>query len=308
MKQVNTKKYNIDYFVQLAKKNKIQKTLIGVCTYDDCFLKAIAFSIKMQIIKNVVLIGDLKKIQTCLKRTKIKITSDWRLLDCRDDVQAADKAMQLVKKYKNVFLMKGVIDTSVFLKALLNKEYHLKTNSLLSHCCLSYHPDYKNFYLISDAAIIIKPTLEQKVEIINNVVNLANNIGIKNKYIANLTAKEKVYDKMPNTEIAFQLQKIFQKKKIKNCYVSGPLQIDLAINSNSKKIKKNSDPVAGKANILICPDIESANILTKGLVYLGGWSFAGIVLGAKIPVVLNSRSTNEKDLIVAICLANLYKK
>lgn len=308
MKSTNTKKYNIDYFVQLAKKNKNQKTLISVCPYEDYFLKAINFSYKLQIIKNIILVGDIKKIKKYLLRANINMTNDWQLIDSNNDIEAANKAMQLAKENKNAFLMKGVIDTSVFLKSFLNKEYCLRTKNLLSHCCLSYHPDYQNFYLISDAAIIIKPTLEQKVEIIKNAISLANSLGIKNKYVANLTAKEKVYDKMPSTEIAFELQKIFKKKKIKNCYVSGPLQIDLAINLNSKKIKDNNDPVAGKANILICPDIESANILTKGLVYLGGWSFVGIVLGAKIPVILNSRSTNEKDLIVAICLATIYKK
>lgn len=296
-------KITMDYFINIAKNKmngKVAKMVVP-CPYEEFSIGSIAECVKLGLIE-AILVGEKSRIEETIKKSGFVI-DNVQIVDAQNNEEAANIAMQLLKDKKANMIMKGLIDTSVLLKTLLKPEYELRTGKLMSHCALAYNPNFERFFIITDAAMIIKPTLEQKKQIIENAVSLAHALGNKNPYVANLCAKEKPYEKMPDTIDAQKLQEMNQNGEIQGCVVSGPLQIDLAIDEESAKIKGCKDPVAGKANILMCPDIEAANIFSKGIVYLGGWSFAGVIIGSKVPFVLTSRSTSEEDRILSIVLA-----
>lgn len=296
-------KISLDYFINIALQKQQGKTprLVVVCPYEEYSISAIKFCVEKKLIE-AVFVGEKQKIETAIKESKTDF-KQYQLIEATNNQEAADIAMALIRDKKGEMLMKGLIDTSVLLKTLLKPEYDLRTDKIMTHCTLSYHPDYKKYYIISDPAMLISPTLEQKKVIIENAVQLAHALGNNNPKVANLCAKEKPYEKMPNTMDAQKLHEMNVNGEIKGCIVSGPLQLDLAVDQESAQIKGSSDPVAGDADVLICPNIEAANIFTKGLNYLGGWSFAGIILGSKVPFVLTSRSTKEEDRILSIALA-----
>ncbi len=296
-------KYNYDYFLTLTKQKIVNPiNIIVVCPYDRDTILAIKEGFDLNLI-NPILIGNKDIINNIL--CKLNIDNKFEIINTNDDLMACEKSMELLSKNNKQILMKGNVGTSTLLKTLLDKRFNLRTKKHMSHVCLSYNPNYYKFFLITDAAMNIRPDLETKKKIIENAVYVAQVLGIQKPYVANLCAKEKVYEKMQDTIDAEELRKLNEKNIISNCVVSGPLQIDLAIDNLSAKIKNIDDPVAGKANILVCPDITSANIFSKAICYLGGWSFCGIIVGAKIPLVLTSRSTNLKDKIISICLAIL---
>ena len=297
------KNITLDYFIDKAletKKGKVP-TLVITCPYEADSIVAIKKAIKLELIK-ALFVGEKKLAEKAAKEADFELTSE-NFFDAKDDADAARITMELLRDDKAQMLMKGLIDTSLLLKTLLVKDYGLRTGKLFSHAIVSFNDDFDKYYIITDAGMNIAPTLEQKKEIIENSVLLAHALGIKEPKVACLTAKEKVYDKMPATLDAAALQKMNQDGIIKNCIVSGPLQLDNAINEHSAKVKGIEDPVAGKADILLVPDIEAGNIFSKGLYYLCNWAFAGIVIGAKIPIVLTSRSSDERDQISSICLA-----
>lgn len=296
--------YTLNYFIEIAKQksNKQQiPTLIVTCPYEEYSIKSINECIKLGLIK-AIFVGEKQKIIKAINEANLD-QNLFNMVDANNDEDAAEKTMELLKNNEGQMLMKGLIDTSLLLKTLLKQEYGLRDKKLMSHCSVAFNEHYDKFYIITDPAMCIKPTLEQKVLIIENAVFLAHALGIKKPNVACLCAKEKPYDKMPDTLDAQELRNLNINGTIKDCVVSGPLQIDLAIDEESARIKNCQDPVAGKANILFCPNIEAANIFAKGIVYLGGWSFAGVILGAKIPFVLTSRSTNERDRILSIAIA-----
>lgn len=298
-------KFNQNYFVNLAKEKLGNKkhTLVVTCPYDVNTIDSIYECHNLGLI-DVILVGDKQQILNAINNAKIEF-NDYQLYDMKDSQECAKKTMELLHNNKANMLMKGLIDTSLLLKTLLNKEYELRTNKLMTHVCLSFNENYNKYYIISDAAMTIKPTIEQKKAIIENAVWFAHCLGINNPKVAQLCAKEKVYEKMPDTMDADKIHQMYLNNEFKNCVISGPLQIDIAVDKESAEIKKVNDPVAGNADILICPNIEAANILTKGLTYLGGWSFAGLIIGSKIPFILTSRSTNKRDRVVSIALACL---
>ena len=294
---------NLDYFINKALSNlngKIPRLIIP-CPYDKNNINAINYCTEIKLIKPI-LVGKKNLITKAIDDSQSKLI-DFELIEADTDEQAANLTMEYLKNKKADILMKGLIDSSLLLKIFLKKEYELRTNKLITHCVLSFNKNYNKYYIITDPAMVIKPDLQQKKQMIENAVFFARALGNEKPYVANLCAKEKVYEKMPDTIDADLLRQMNINGDIKNCVVSGPLQIDLAINEESAKIKNVNDPVAGKADILVCPNIESANIFSKGITYLGGWSFSGLILGAKIPFVLTSRSTNNDDRILSIALA-----
>lgn len=297
------KPITLNYFIDWALKTKKRKvpTLVITCPYEADSIAAIKKSIELDLI-HALLVGEKKIVEKAAEEANFELTSE-NFFDAKDDADAARITMELLRDDKAQILMKGLIETSLLLKTLLVKDYGLRTGKLFSHAVVSFNDTFDKYYIITDAGMNIAPTLEQKKEIIENSVLLAHALGIKEPKVACLTAKEKVYDKMPATLDADVLQKMNQDGIIKNCIVSGPLQLDNAIDEHSAQVKGIKDPVAGKANILLVPDIEAGNIFSKGLYYLGNWAFAGIVIGAKIPIVLTSRSSDERDQISSICLA-----
>lgn len=301
---IYTQKYFENFILNKISTSKKEITIVLTCPYELYTLESINEILKLNIVK-IIFVGENKRIIDKINKHNLKDLLSIQIVDAISDEDAAIKTMILLKEGKANVLMKGKIETSLLLKNFLSKEYELKTNQAISHVCLSFKEGYDKFFIITDAALNIKPNLEQKKQIINNAVTFARFLGIEKPNVANLCAKEKAYEKMPNTMDAQMLHEMYLKGEFNNCVVSGPLQIDLAVSEESAKIKGCKDPVAGKANVLMCPDIESANILSKALTYISGFSFAGILIGAKIPMILTSRSSSERDQKISILLACL---
>lgn len=286
--------------IEKARSKKEQITVV-TCPYDDETIEAVIDAIKMDLCK-FIFVGETEKIYNVISEddlNKYKI----KVVEASCDVEAASKTMELLKLREANVLMKGLIDTSVLLKELLKRENNLRTDRLLSHVGL-LTKDGEKTYFITDPALNIAPNLEQKVDIINNAVLVANSLGLEKPIVANLCAKEKPYDKMPATLDAQKLQEMNQQGLIKNCLVSGPLQFDNAVSVEACEIKGVVDPAGGKADIFMCPFIEVGNALAKGIKYIAGYEFSGVIVGAKIPVVLVSRADNANEKLLSIAIAN----
>ncbi|MDQ7796481.1 MAG: bifunctional enoyl-CoA hydratase/phosphate acetyltransferase, partial [Spirochaetia bacterium] len=219
---------------------------------------------------------------------------------------AAARAVALVRSGEAAFLMKGIIDTSLLLRAALNKETGINAGRLASHVAVMEVQTYHKLLVLTDAALNIAPDLPAFVDIINSAVVVANALEVKTPKVALLAAVEKVNpDKMPCTVTASILTQMNRRGQIKNCIIDGPLALDNAISAESARIKKIQSDVAGDADILVAPDIEAGNILYKCLLDLAGAKGAAIVMGAAVPIVLTSRADTAETKLASIALASL---
>jgi len=227
-----------------------------------------------------------------------------RLMEAKDFADAATKAVALVRSGEADILMKGVLDTSILLKAALNKEAGLNSGRLTSHVAVIESSYYHKLFIVTDAAINIAPDLQGKVDMIANAVQVSRSLGVERPKVALLAAVEKVNpERMPCTVDAAIITQMQKRGQIKDCIVDGPLALDNAISAESARIKKIVSEVAGDADILVAPDIEAGNILYKALVDLGGAKGAAIVAGAAKPIVLTSRSDSKETKLASIALA-----
>lgn len=292
--------YNKKYFVDLVKKESTgRKKMVVAAPYDSETIVSISNAYDEGLV-DLILVGEKSKIKDAASLAG-KDISGFRIVEAGTVEEVADISAKTICEEKCDLLMKGLIDTSVLLKAILKKEYNLRTGRLFSHVGVLFKDE--SMYIITDAAMNIAPNLEEKKQIIENAIPLANALGMKNPKVAMLCAKEKPYDKMPATLDAQALKEMNERDEIKNCVISGPMQLDIAIDKHAAEIKGVTDPVAGEAQILMAPTIEVANVFAKGLEYLGGYTAAGFIAGAKIPVVLVSRADGENVKMVSIALA-----
>lgn len=294
---------NQDYFVSLAKEksgDSIQ-TVAVAAPYDIATLEALRNAVDLGFVK-VQLVGEEKIILNSAKEANLDI-SDMEIINAEDLADSAQKAVEQVKLGKASLIMKGLIDTSLILKAVVKKENELRTGKTLSYVGILFNEDKDKYYLTSDGAMLISPDLEQKKGIVENAVEVAHALGNEEPKVAMICAKEKYYEKMPATVDATELQKMNQNGEIKGCIVSGPLQLDNAVDAHAVEVKGVDDPVAGKADILVVSAIEVGNVLLKTAKYLGGWTFGGVVVGAKVPIVVCSRSDGESAKLVSIAVA-----
>ena len=251
-----------------------------------------------------VLVGNKEKIDSIAKEVGLNL-DDVKIIHEEDGIKASRIATELVTKKEADVLMKGLIDTSIIMKQVLDREIGLRNENVISHIALFEVPTYHKIFMVTDAAMNIAPDLVQKKEIIENAVNMALSIGISMPKVAVLAAKEKVSPKMEATIDAEELKSMNEDGIIKNCIVDGPLALDNAINEESAKIKGIESEVAGDADILIVPDIEAGNVLYKALTFLANARSAGLIVGARAPIVLTSRADNEEAKLNSIALATL---
>lgn len=295
----------MNYFVEMAKektKDKIQ-TVAVAAPHDDSTLESLRKAKDLGFV-NVILVGDENKILEISKEYNIDV-SDMKMVHADTLEECAQKAVEEVKNGHASLIMKGLIDTSIILKSVVKRENELRTGKTLSYVGIMFKDGFHKYYLTSDGAMLIAPTLEQKKDIIENAVDVAHSLGQECPKVAMLCAKEKYYDKMPATVDADALQKMNENGEIKGCIVSGPLQVDNAVDKHAAEIKGVMDPVAGDADILVVPAIEAGNILLKAAKYLGGWTYGGVVVGAKVPIVVCSRSDGEDAKLVSVAVACL---
>lgn len=270
---------------------------------DDDVLKAVKAAHERGLVKGY-LVGDEAEIRSIAKELGFDL-GDFEIIDEKDKVKASELAVRLVSEGKADIVMKGLVDTSVILKAVLNKEFGLRTGSVLSHVAVFSAPAYHKLFLLTDAAMNIAPDLRTKKQIIENALVVARALEIDQPNVAVLCAKEKVTESMPATVDAGELVKMSRAGEIKGCTVGGPFALDNVISKKAAEIKGITDPMAGEGDILLAPNIESGNVLYKSLIYFADARSAGTIVGAKAPIVLTSRADSDELKLYSIALAVL---
>lgn len=249
-----------------------------------------------------LLVGDPQTIVRVAAEVGVAI-GEWRIIAADEPMAAAATAVRLIREGAADVLMKGLVDTAILLKAVLDPDNGLRTGRVLSHVALFETAGFERLLLLSDAAMNIAPDVGQKQQIILNAVEVAHSLGILEPAVAMLCAREKVNQRMPATMDAQKLQALNREGVIPGCLVSGPLALDNAISAAAARQKGVDDPVAGRADILIAPNIEAGNILYKALVFLAGATNAGIIVGAAAPIVLTSRADSSEAKLNSIAMA-----
>ncbi|HSK08478.1 MAG TPA: bifunctional enoyl-CoA hydratase/phosphate acetyltransferase [Vicinamibacterales bacterium] len=228
---------------------------------------------------------------------------DEEIVERGTEAEAVEVAVRKVASGEAQMLMKGLVSTSLFLRGILNKEWGLRQRPLLSHVALYETPAPERLVLFTDVAMNIAPNLDQKVQILENAVNLAHRLGIERPRVAAIAAVETVSADMPATLDAALLAKMSDRGQIKGCVVDGPLALDNALSAEAARHKGITSPVAGAADILLLPDIEAGNVLYKIMGLLGQRPLAAILVGASAPVVLTSRADSDQTKFNSIALA-----
>ena len=278
-----------------------KKTIAVACAQDSHVLCSIDELHKGNII-DAILIGDERQIRKIAKEKEINLTG-YKIIEESNNTKACQIAVALAKEGKAHAVMKGLVDTAIILKAVLDKETGLRDAKLLSHVAMFEIPNFKRLLLVTDAAMNIAPSLEAKKEIISNAVKVAHAIGIKKPVVACLCALEKVNPKMPATLEAIELVKANKQGEIKQCTVIGPVALDNAVSVEAAQHKGIVDSNAGHADILLAPNIETGNVLYKALVYLAHAKVASLIVGAKVPIIITSRADSKQSKINSIALS-----
>lgn len=284
-------------------KERGPKTISVACSQDKEVLMAVDIA-KREGIAKAILVGDIEKTKSIANELNIDL-SEYELIEEKDLAKASLKAVSLVSEGRADMVMKGLVDTSIILKAVLDKEVGLRTGNILSHVAVFDVKGYDRLFFITDAAMNLAPDLKSKKQIIENACVVTNALDIEIPKVAVVCAKEKVNPKMPDTVDAKNLEDMCKNGEIKGCIVGGPFALDNAVSEEAAKHKGIDNPIAGKADILLAPDIEAGNILYKSLVFFSESKNAGIIVGAKAPIILTSRADSEETKLNSIALGVL---
>lgn len=290
----------LDFLLDESRKGR-PMTLALACPYGDDAIGAITGAKREGIIR-AILIGDEERIRTVAEQDGYDL-SGIDIIDEKSDEKAVEKSVRMVSSGEADLLMKGLVKTSSLLKAVLDKEWGLRTGSLLSHLFLFEIPNLERRVIgISDGGMNTYPDLNAKAKIIENAVACYHKIGIPQPKIAALAAVEAVNPEMQATLDAAALAKMNERGQIRGCIVDGPLALDNAVSEESARIKGINSPAAGNADMLLVPDIESGNFIGKVLLYMTGGKGAGVILGARKPIVLTSRFDSMQTKLLSIAL------
>ncbi len=292
----------IKSFSDLMKEAKARgpKRVAVAVAQDEVVLEALSIA-NQEKIAVPVLYGDRKAIEEAAAKAKVDLKG-WEVDDIADMAAASKAAVQAVSSGKADFLMKGLVATSTFLKAVLDKEVGLRTGRLLSHVAVMEVAGYHKIFLATDGGMCVKPDLAAKADIVNNVVDIAHKLGMEKPKVALLAAVEVLNPEMPETVDAAELWKMAERGQIKGCVLDGPLALDLAVSREAAEHKKVRSPVAGDADVLVLPEIAAGNIFAKALIYMAGAKAAGLIAGASRPVVMLSRSDTKEQKLNSIAL------
>ncbi|MGN6671425.1 MAG: bifunctional enoyl-CoA hydratase/phosphate acetyltransferase [Candidatus Nucleicultricaceae bacterium] len=254
---------------------------------------------------NPILVGPLKRIHQAAEQLQVDI-NPYSIIESKHSHHSAEIACSLAQSGDVKMMMKGALHTQELLSIVMQKGYNLRTARRMSHVMVADVPTYPRLLFITDAAINIFPSLEDKQSIVQNAIDLAIALGIKTPRVALLSAVELVNPKITPTIEAAALCKMADRGQIVGGILDGPLAFDNAISSEAAEIKHIRSDVAGRADILIPPDLESANILVKQLKYLVGAQMAGLVMGARIPIILTSRSEDASSRFISAAVGKIY--
>ncbi|ACL61653.1 phosphate acetyltransferase [Methylobacterium nodulans] len=251
------------------------------------------------------LVGPRPKIQAAAAALDADIAG-LRIVDAAHSHDAAAKAVALVNAGEAEALMKGSLHTDELMAAVVRREGGLRTARRVSHCFVMDVPSHDVPLIVTDAAINIAPSLEEKRDIVQNAIDLAHAFGIETVRVAIVSAMETVNPKVPSTLDAAALCKMADRGQITGAVLDGPLALDNAIDLGAARIKKIHSPVAGRANVLVVPDLEAGNMLAKSLTFLADADAAGIVLGARVPIILTSRADSRLTRLASCAVASLF--
>ena len=290
----------LDDILTLAKRIGPKKVAVAQAE-DEEVLLALEQARKEKIVEPV-LVGRHERIEKLAIKNQID-TSKFEIRQEEDGFSASLRCCELVNRGEADLVMKGLVGTAYFMKAILDKEKGLGTGKLLSHVAVFEIPGYPKLLMITDAAINIAPSLTQKAQIIQNAVDVAHSLGIKLPNVACIAAVEKVYpDKMPVTLDCACLSMMAKRGQIKRALVEGPFGLDNAVSEESAKIKGIHSQMPGKVDILLCPNIETGNAIYKTLIEFAQAKCGAVVVGTKAPVVLTSRADSHETKFTSITL------
>jgi phosphate acetyltransferase len=298
-------KQKVDYFESLIERcSHLEPITFSIChPCDYTSLQGPMDAFHAGLIKPI-LVGPRHLIETVAKENNIDITG-VDILNTENAHESAVKAVELCRTGKAEVLMKGSLHTDEMMHAVVSRETGLRTSRKISHVYAMSVPTYPRLLLITDAAVNIFPNLEDKVDIIQNAIDLAHVLGVAQPKVAILSAVETINPKIQSTLDAAALCKMADRGQIRGGLLDGPLAFDNAVSMEAARIKKITSPVAGQADILVAPDLEAGNMMAKQLDYLAGAGSAGIVLGARVPIVLTSRAESPKARKTSAALAVL---
>ncbi|MDO4732475.1 MAG: bifunctional enoyl-CoA hydratase/phosphate acetyltransferase [Bacillota bacterium] len=277
------------------------RTLAVAAAADAEVLRAVDAAVKAGWAK-AILVGDVEKIKE-IQAEEGLADQDYGYVQEAEPAEACRTAVRLVREGSAQVLMKGLVDTSVLLKAVLDKEQGLRKSPVLSHLALFRVPGREKLVFVTDAAMNISPDLEAKAAIVRNSVEVAQRLGLEEPIVAALCAVEKINPKMAATLDADALVQMNRSGELSGCRILGPLALDNAVSPEAARHKGIQDPDAGHADILLVPYIEVGNVLYKALVFFAGAENAGILLGAAAPIVLTSRADSDEAKLNSIALA-----
>ena len=271
---------------------------------DESSLRGAVEAAQMGILKPI-LVGPKARIAALAAQCGLDISA-FEMVDAPHSEGSAEIAVRLAREGKAEILMKGSLHTDELMAAVIKRETGLRTSRRVSHCFIMDVPAIDRVVIITDAAVNIFPTLEDKVHITQNAIELAHALGMQTPKVAILSAMETVNPKVQSTVEAAALCKMAERGQITGGLLDGPLALDNAIDLGAAKIKKIASAVAGQADILVVPDLEAGNMLAKSLSFMADADAAGIVLGARVPIILTSRADNTRTRMASCAVAALY--
>lgn len=297
---------NFDQLFDLV-RTKPRKRLVAAWAVDDHTINAVRMAVEKGIVE-AILVGDEKKIFEVCIQEKIDSTM-FRIVHVAEELKAVSTAVEMINSGEGDILMKGLCSTDKYMRAILNKERGLlPPKAVLSHVTVIAAPTYPKLLVVGDVAVIPAPDLSQKVAITNYVINTSKALGNEKPKVALLAATEQMLPGMPACVDAAMIAKMADRGQITGAYVDGPLALDVAIDKESAATKKVSGPVAGDADCIVFPNIESGNVFFKAVTKLAKGELAAMVAGAKVPCVLTSRGDSTTSKLNSIALAALMAK
>lgn len=293
---------NFKEMEELVKAHPVKKKIVLACAHDEHSLDAVYEAYKEGIV-SPVLVGKEDEIKSLMKEHGFDFGGEEVIYDVRDDVESAQKAVSLIREGEGDFLMKGKMQTADLLKQVVNKETGLQVGKIMSHVGMFSIPNYDKLIILTDGGMLVSPDVDQKEKIINNAVETLHNMGYENPKVAVLCAAEKLNAKAQESVDAAELKERNLKGDIKGCVVEGPISYDIALSKEIADFKGFESPVAGDADILIMPNMAAGNALGKSWTITAKGIMAGIIVGAKVPIVLTSRGATAEEKFYSIVLA-----
>jgi phosphate acetyltransferase len=292
-----------DKYQRLIKAAQTEATIKVAIVHpcDDVSLEGAVEAARLHLIEPI-LVGPEERILRAAELAGLDISA-MEIVTSIHSNESAAKAVELVTAGRVEALMKGSLHTDELMGAVVSRQAGIRTARRLSHCFIMDVPNHPNALIITDAAVNIAPTLDDKVDIVQNAIDLAHAMGVSEVRVAILSAMETVNAKVPSTIEAAALCKMADRGQITGAVLDGPLALDNAISPAAVAIKNIASPVAGRANVLVVPDLEAGNMLAKSLSFLAGADAAGIVLGARVPIILTSRADSLLTRLASCAVA-----